>query len=610
MLNDILFLTGCEDFATIIEKNAYYVDKTRYLKTLFMSSNEVMNPLFIRPRRFGKTLNLSMIREFCELNYQNPGDKSRQHKLFLDNGRHLAVAGDEYHELRNKIMGEFPVINISFKTVEGSTFTDAVAQLLYKIGMLYDKFSFLINSSKQEPDDIKNFRTNKEFSRTMQANVDEPKYLNMAIKIIVRAIPQIGEMLYREYQRQVIVIIDEYDVPLQKAVVAREPYYEDMLDIIRTLCGNTFKQDNLPWLYKGIVSGCLRIAHQSIFTDANNFTTYGMSREPYTGFFGFTWEESRQLLDDCGLSDQDKKVKEWYDGYRFGNLHVYCPWSLVNYCDEAKNDRNIEPEPFWVNTSGNDLINLYIKNSMEAHDAGNMDRLQQLLDGRSVEISIKEFTTYPDITHRVGFDVFMTLMLHTGYVTYAEDSGFLNQVKVRIPNREVYECFKAKQELLYSEDNPYWFNHALKLVDLLMEDRHEEAGEILNSMLMGFLSVRNYGDELYYHGFVQGIIGLAASTRNLTVQEELESGLGYTDIVIINHATRTVCILELKKADNSDDCYEAAQKAAKQIVDKKYAAKFIENHARKVFGIGIGFARKSCEIVSLGNLVMNTSDNP
>ena len=428
MKNDVLFMTGNEDFATIIEKNAYYVDTTPYLKDLFMSSSEVMNALFIRPRRFGKTLNLDMIRQFCRLNYQNPGDKSYQQKLFVDNGRNLSVAGDDYKEFREKVMGEFPVISISFKTVEGGSFIQAVAQLIYKVGLLYNEFDFLTKSSKQDPSDTGSFINNKEFCKTRKNKLNDSQNLSSAISIIGTAIPEIASMLYKEYGRKVIVIIDEYDVPLQKAVIAREPYYDDMLDIIRTLSGNIFKKDNEPWLYKGIVSGCLRIAHQSVFTDANNFTTFGMNDEPYTGFFGFTRDETHKLLEDCGLSDKESEVKEWYDGYSFGNKQIYCPWSLISYCYAATQKDIHAPQPFWVNTSGNDLITMFTDNSMEAHNAENIDKLQKLLDGESVDISLEEFTTYPDLRNRVSFDVFMTMMLHTGYVTFAEGSEFTGKV--------------------------------------------------------------------------------------------------------------------------------------------------------------------------------------
>ena len=547
MKKDVLFLTGCEDFPRIIEENAYYVDKTAYLKTLFLSTSKVMNALFIRPRRFGKTLNMSMIKEFCKLNYQNPVDKSYQQKLFIDNGRNLAVAGDEYKELRDKVMGEYPVISISFKTVEGGSFALAVSQLLYKFGLLYDEFLFLTKSSKQTSADIEDFIYNYEFCKTKKNKLHDEAILSEAISIIGTAIPQIGQMLYKEYGRKVLVIIDEYDVPLQKAVIAREPYYDEMLDIIRTLSGNTFKKDNEPWLYKGIISGCLRIAHQSVFTDANNFTTYGMAREPYTGFFGFTKDETLKLLSDCGLSDKESEVKEWYDGYRFGKNHVFCPWSLVSYADEALHGGDARPKPFWVNTSGNDLITLFTKNSMEAQEESKLSKLQQLLDGDSVTISLEEFTTYPDLREGVSFDVFMTLMLHTGYVTYADDSDFLSDVKIRIPNKEVLSCFREKQDDLYGRNNPYWFNQAKTLVDLLMENKTEEAQSLIGTMLKEFLSVRNSGSEFYYHGFMTGVLGLACAAKSIEFHEEIESGDGFSDLILDNFDAETVCILELKR---------------------------------------------------------------
>ena len=606
MKKDVLLYTGGEDFAEIINGGGYYVDKTAYLKELLIT-DAIKNSLFIRPRRFGKTLNLDMIRQFCRLNYQNPGDKSYQQKLFVDNGRNLAVAGDDYKEFREKIMGEFPVISISFKTVEGTCFQQAVSQLLYKVGLLYNEFDFLTKSSKQDPSDIESFLNNKDFCKNKKDELYEPQNLTKAISILGTAIPQIASMLYKEYGRKVIVIIDEYDVPLQKAVIAKEPYYDDMLSIIRTLSGNIFKKDNEPWLYKGIVSGCLRIAHQSVFTDANNFTTFGMNDEPYTGFFGFTREETHKLLADCGLSDNESEVKEWYDGYRFGNKHIYCPWSLISYCYAATQKDIYAPQPFWVNTSGNDLITMFTDNSMESHNAENIDKLQKLMEGENVDISLMEFTTYPDLRVGVSFDVFMTMMLHTGYVTFAEGSGTVDKVTVRIPNQEILYCFNKKRELLFGENNPYWYNQALKLVDLLMVNNTDEAQMLISTMLKEFLSIRNTGHELYYHGFMTGILGLATATKNFTYHEEIESGTGFSDIIIDSFDNKTACILELKKTENLEDCYDVADAATKQIIKKDYASKFISRRYKKIFGIGIGFAKKSCEMVSLGNLVENSA---
>ena len=607
MRKDVLFLTGIEDFSTVIEKNAYYVDKTSYLKELLMSDSEVMNAIFIRPRRFGKTLNLDLIRQFCRLNYQNPGDKSYQQKLFVDNGRNLAVAGDDYKEFREKIMGEFPVISISFKTVEGAFFQQAVSQLIYKVGLLYDEFLFLTESSKQDPSDIENFIKNKDFCKTQKSKIHQADKLVEAIDIIGTAIPQIASMLYKEYGRKVIVIIDEYDVPLQKAVIAKEPYYDDMLNIIRTLSGNIFKKDNEPWLYKGIVSGCLRIAHQSVFTDANNFTTFGMNDEPYTGFFGFTREETHKLLADCGLSDKESEVKEWYDGYRFGNKHIYCPWSLISYCYAATQKDIYAPQPFWVNTSGNELITMFTDSSMESHNAENIDKLQKLMEGENVNISLMEFTTYPDLRVGVSFDVFMTLMLHTGYVTFAEGSDTSDKVTIRIPNQEVLYCFNKKRELLFGENNPYWYNQTLSLVDLLMANKTDEAQALISSMLKEFLSIRNTGDELYYHGFMVGVIGIASAAKGISFHEEIESGDGFPDIVLKNDATDTVAVIEFKKGRNERlERIQCAEDAAKQILDKRYAEPYLAEKYKNVFAIGIGFGGKDCYIQTLGNLAKSS----
>lgn len=606
MKKDLLFYTGTEDFPEVINDGAYYVDKTSYLKDLFLSGS-VKNPLFIRPRRFGKTLNMSMIEEFCKLNYENPGDKSYQYKLFIDNGRNLAVAGDDYKELREKIMGEFPVVKISFKTVEGTCFQQAVGQLIYKVGLLYNDFSFLTASSKQSSGSIQNFKDALDFCDTKKDYLDDPQNLSTAVSILGTAIPKLGEMLYKEFGRKVIVIIDEYDVPLQKAVIAREPYYDDMLNIIRTISGNTFKKDNLPWLYKGIVSGCLRIAHQSVFTDANNFTTYGMNVDPYTGFFGFTKEETKKLLSDCDLSDKESEVQSWYDGYHFGKREIFCPWSLISYCNEALYGDTDDPQAFWINTSGNDIITMFAQNSIAAHDVGNVDKLQKFSEGEVIEITPQEFSTYPDISNNMDVDVFMTMMLHTGYATYAEDvASNAEKVKIRIPNNEVTIGVNKKFSALYSKNNLHWFNQALNLVDLLIENKAEEAKTLISSMLKEFLSIRNTGHELYYHGFMAGVLALASTSKDVEFHEEIESGDGFPDIVLKKDSAETVTVLEFKKGENDRlSRIKSAEYALDQILKKKYAEPYIKEQYKNVYAIGIGFGGKECYVQSLGNLAVN-----
>ena len=328
-----------------------------------------------------------------------------------------------------------------------------------------------------------------------------------------------------------------------------------------------------------------------------------MNDEPYTEFFGFTQDETHKLLDDCGLADKESEVKAWYDGYRFGNKHIYCPWSLISYCYTATQKDIYAPQPFWINTSGNDVINLFIQNNMEAHDADNLSKLQQLMDGESVNITLEEFSTYPDLKNRVSFDVFMTLMLHTGYVTFAEDSDFWDEIKIRIPNQEVLSCFRAKQKYFYGRDNPYWFKQAMTLVDLLIENRTEEAQELITSMLMSFLSVRNSGSEYYYHGFMTGVLGFACAAKGIEFHEEIEKGEGFPDVVLKSDATDTVTVLEFKKG-SSDRLgrIDSASYATEQIIKQQYALPYIKEQYTKVYGIGIGFGGKGCVVKSLGNL--------
>ncbi len=603
MTSGIVFKNGCENFADLIERHGYYVDKTSYLKELFLGLGDDTNPLFIRPRRFGKTLNLSMIKEFCEINYHHPGDKTRQQKLFLDNGRRLAVASDEFSKLRDKFMGEFPVISLSFKGIEGNYFHQAVAQIIFKIAQLYDKFAFLAESSKQTDVIKEQFKAVADFCVLQQNCLFEPEKLDKAVSICGTFIPQLALMLFKEYGKQVIVIIDEYDVPLQKAVVAKEPYYEDMLQLIKQISINTFKQEPDPWLYKGIISGCLKIAHQSVFTDANNFSVFDMDKEPYTGFFGFTREETTKLLNDCRLEDKRQDIDKWYDGYRFGKRHIYCPWSLLNYCRNVMQDPALKPEPYWVNTSGNDLITLYTKDSITANNYANIENLQKLMNGEDVEIELDEFTTYPNIKNHLSFDAFMTMMLHTGYVTLSDDSPCGRKVKIRIPNLEIFECFKEKFEAIYSADNHEWFNKALKLLDLLMTNRTDEAQQLINNLLLQFISIRNSSSELYYHGFLLGLLGMAATSRNIECKEETESGSGYPDLVLKSIRDKTAVIIELKKGANTfSGCHDAALAAVRQIQDKHYSRALINEKCPTIYGIGIGFSGKNCEIISLGDL--------
>ncbi|SPT67703.1 Predicted AAA-ATPase [Anaerobiospirillum thomasii] len=600
-INDMIsVLPGCESFEKLIESNAYYVDKTSFLKTLFYSPKGVENALFTRPRRFGKTLNMSMIKAFCELDYKNPGDTTYQQKLFIDNGRNLAVAQDEYKELRDKVMGQLPVIYVSFRGVEGLCFHHAVDKIITKIALLYKYFLFLADSKKipQAQKDL--FLSIYNFCFKHKGELKNDALLDKAISYCGTFIPTLADMLYTEFGRQVLILIDEYDVPLQKAVVAEKPYYNKMLGIIRDISVNTFKQDPDAWLYKGIITGCLKIAHQSVFTDANNFTTFNINSKLYSSFFGFTQDETDKILCDFGVESKRDEIKKWYNGYRFGHENVYCPWSLMEYCLSVT-DGSEEPEAYWVNTSGNDIITLYTKNSIEAKKQGNIDKLQDLMDGKSIDIELSEFTVYPDIKSGLKFNAFSTMLLQTGYVTLADDSALRGNVRVKIPNYEVRKAFENRLGVLYSEDDATWSAQGYNLLDALLCNDIAKAQDIINTVLKTYISIRHSGHEQYYHGFMQGLLIEAVTDCGITMLDESESGLGYSDIVLKDFMHKRAVILEFKRATNEEQCYKAAQQATEQIIEKRYVDLFDTQYTH-VYGIGIGFCRKYCEIASLGNI--------
>ena len=266
-------------------------------------------------------------------------------------------------------------------------------------------------------------------------------------------------------------------------------------------------------------------------------------------------------------------------------------------------DKLLEPKPYWVNTSGNDIITLFTKYSISARQAQNIDCLQRLMNGESVTIELREFTTYPKIQEHISFDDFLTMLLHTGYVTFAEDSPFYGKVKVKIPNKEIYECFRVKFEDIFSNQNSAWSAQAEKLLDFLMTNKIQEAKALINSLLKQFISIRNSGSELYYHGFMLGLLSIAAASRGIECKDETETGSGFADLVLKSFIDKTSVIIELKKGERSfTGSYDAAKAAACQIQKKNYAQALINEKCPLIYGIGIGFVGKECEIVSLGNM--------
>lgn len=618
MSNDVKFYVGGGDFQGIIENGYYYVDKTPYLQEIFMGNLSVKANFFIRPHLFGKSLNMSMIKAFCKLNYANPGDKSYQEKLFIDNGRNLAVANASYSELRAKFMGEFPVIFISFRGIEGSSYRKALRSFILTITSVYRDFYFLKDSTKINSYDIEAFIDEFSFCRNVYKNIDQDNFEDKAESIICNFISNIASMLYQEYGRSVLVIIDDFHIPLQKAVEAKEPYSDKMLDIIHQISIRNFKQECAPWLFKGIVTGCLKIGHKSIFTGANNFVTYDMGDNPYAGFFGFTHEETHKILDDYGISSQEQILKEWYDGYRIGDEYIYCPWSILRFSNFAQEAQckvkhpsycEVKPQSYWANAIGHDVIKLYLQRAIRDDLSDDIRILEKLLNNEPQEITLQEFDTYPDINQELDIETFLTLLLQTGYLTFTDSSLLHDKVCLKISNFEVQRCLERIIEQLYTRSNPVWMQKARQLLLHLLANESDEVGYSINALLGDFIYLRNTGHEFSYHEFLYKILSLVASVEKVSLTLESEDNDAYSNITIYQPSSKIGVILEVRTANNTDEArITASLIATNHILNPKNLEKFRYKTYLKIYGFGLGCGGKACKITSLGN-VMSQSGN-
>ena len=348
-----------------------------------------------------------------------------------------------------------------------------------------------------------------------------------------------------------------------------------MLEIIRGIMSSALKTNSNMEL--GFVTGCLRIAHQSIFTGVNNFDEYGVNDKIYSGFIGLTKDETVSILKTHGMENRFPDVIEWYDGYNFGGTGMLCPWSVLKFMSRALRPENdpavFQPENYWANSSGNDIIDLCMR-----HPGGqDLDRLQNLLEGKTEEIALREFTSYPDITSNTDFDTFATLMLHTGYLTVVKDAvpSEKNRAVVRIPNKEILECFSEKVKTLFSESNPEWRGMSQELRDSLFDGNAAKVSEIINKMLQAFISVRDFGSEGFYHGFITGVLGITAGSSK-ELKSNRESGNGYFDLAIMDERISAAVIMEFKISENSKasvrkkECAEALDQIERNNYDQEF----------------------------------------
>lgn len=542
-----LLPTGIENFKTMIDKSAYYVDKTNFIEDVL--SEQVV--LYTRPRRFGKTLNMSMLYYFFSI--------KEKENAYLFDGLNISKNKDAL-----KVQNKYPTIFISLKEMKSLTFDAQISSFSNVIYELLEK-NLEILSSDQLSDTTKDI-LNKLHNRSSSAE---------DLKISLRVITNV---LYTYYQQKVIVLIDEYDVPLQAAY--QNNYYEEMVEFLRSVFSSALKTNDA--LEKGVMTGCLRISKESIFTGLNNFTAYSVLNNISSESFGFTELEVKQLLKAYNLSEKMDEVKEWYDGYQFGNKEIYNPWSTLMYVKNITQDVSFKPISFWANTSGNDLIVKYIQNG----DKKLRKEFDVLMSGQSLIKYIKPELTYREMDNINNIYSFLLL---TGYLKVIKDRGE-NQYELVIPNKEVYEIYK-QSFMSYFED--YTTSRKGELYQELVDGDAKKVNLLLNDILLRSISYFD-NQESFYHGFLVGLL------NDYEVVSNRESGNGRFDVCVLpENILGTVVLIECKHSISEDDLIDDAKEGARQIVEKKY----LEEHRFKKYenavGYGISFYKKQCYVVKL-----------
>lgn len=578
---------GAELFHKLIENDCYYVDKTPFIRTVF-KENKADVMLITRPRRFGKTLTMSTFYDFLSLNIENPGDVSLQEKWFKD----TKIFEDK--EFCSEYMGKFPVIFISLKAVSGNDFLRAYEQLGSTIYKMLCQFDYLAESKKLKEDAVNDFKQLK--NEKYLCNPDNQN----AVK---NSLERLCYWLYLHHGIKPILLIDEYDVPIAKA--AHNGYYREMIYIISPFLSNALKT-NL-YLGRAVLTGCLRAAKESIFTGLNNLLVCSIldsGDDNVSQGIGFTKEESEEVLSYYGLTDYYEDVRNNYDGYHFGTTHMYCPWDVMNFCNDnyrklSKDKNLIQAGNYWINTSGNDVIEEFM-GFIEPED---VELMQDLLDGKSITAEVRATLCYGDLQNH-DINDFWTLLLYTGYLTFEPQSHNpeSDEYSVYIPNEEIRKCFKSRI-LNYFKNNSVMKSSTAELVKGLFEGDAEKVQDNLNTLLGKYVSIRDFSvnapKENYYHGFVNGL--LVNGTSLIAEQKSnFESGNGYIDLIIKSIRSRgIIVILELKQtSDENEDKVLIAQDAVEQIIQKKYADPYIKrNDIKAVLTYGICFCKKECVVV-------------
>lgn len=550
------FPIGIENFEDMIKENYYYVDKTGLLKQL-LNEHGLVN-LFTRPRRFGKSLNMSMLKYFFEI--------GNDQAIFEG----LEISKDK--ELCDQYQGKFPVISVSLKGAKAGNYEDAKAMMKYIMAAesrrLYDRMSGDKLSEKQ-----------KEQMKSLMSD-------NMKDTELMTALWILSSILKEYYGKKVIILIDEYDVPLDKAF--ENNYYNEMIILLRNMLEQSLKtNDNL---YMAVLTGCLRIARESIFTGLNNFNIFSITDQYFDEYFGFTDKEVKEILQYYKVPEAFEQTKKWYDGYRFGNTDIYCPWDVINHCRALKVEPDATPQPYWINTSGNYIVKRFIEKANQQ----TRREIEQLIEGKAIQKEIRLELTYNELDSTI--ENLWSVLFATGYLTQqGKPQG--RTYSLIIPNESIRQIFIEQIQEWFKETTRKDENRLKDFCKAFEEGNAEAIEEQFNNYLMKTISIRDTfttKKENFYHGV---LLGLLSYDPDWYITSNQESGDGYSDIMIEAEQARIGIIIEVKYAENIKTLDKACQKALKQIKEKNYDQKLEEEGYETILNYGIACYKKRCKVL-------------
>ena len=546
---------GLENFEQIINDNYYYVDKTGLISELIRNGGMVN--LFTRPRRFGKTLNMSMLEHFFSI--------ERDQSIYDG----LEISKDT--KLCEEYMGKYPVISISLKGINAATYEDA--------------FDFAVRIMKKVARNVQFLLGSDALSDYDKLEYKELLNNNMSVAAFCGGLKILSELLEKHYGTKVVLLIDEYDVPLDKAF--QYGYYDELVSLIRNMFGNVLKTNSS--LFFAVLTGCLRIAKESIFTGLNNFNVFSITSVQFDEFFGFTDDEVAEMLKYFGLSDYHETIREWYDGYQFGKKAVYCPWDVISYCRNLCADPDAIPEDFWSNTSSNSIVSRFIDKANKQ----TRDEIENLISGETVIKEIKQELTYNELDKSI--ENLWSILFTTGYLTQREriDS---RKLRLAIPNREIKELFELQIREWFQEKSSEDIKKLDKLCMAFPDGDAETIEDLFNDYLWNTISIRDTAvkgrKENFYHGV---LLGLLSHMENWAVWSNIESGEGYCDILLEVPENRVGVVIEMKYAQ--EDRMEAAcTEALEQIEQRQYAARLKSDGMKNIVNYGIACYRKHCKV--------------